>query len=375
MQSTKKQLLKLTEPHESQAHDRDTIPSPRTHSIFYHWQTILIGALLYASICHTLFHRTALFPTEPFRLYLESTITTSIACLMFYFAYRWLRCVLMGLWMRHPLHTIWSQSSKLAEQFASWPYLRRFILLNGIITSLTYGTDHLKALIPYFHPFQHDLALINVDKALLLGHTSWYWIKALRIDDPHIVHALDNLYISWFFVVPYVLIINIMTCTPQHAKKILLAYISTWIILGIGLATLLASVGPCFLDLVNVASSHFAEQMLTLQAIHHAHPLIAIDEQIILRHIWHHFADGHHIGGSISACPSLHVGCAALVYKICATHHPKYKWLAVLYLGLIWLGSVVLGWHYFCDGLFAILGVHWLWQTWTPWLIRMQKCD
>ena len=296
-----------------------------------------------------------------------------MACLVFGYAYQWLSTVIIGLWTRQPFKQIALQSSNLAEQQCSWENLLRFVLITVIISCFAYGTDHLKALIPYFHPFEYDTTLLKLDKMLLLGHSSWHWIKTLGLYQPQIVQGLDVLYLSWFLVLPYALITSTMTNTLHHTQKILIAYISTWLILGIGMATLFASVGPCFLDLVHAASPTVTAQMQALSQIHQTHPLIALDEQKILHYIWHHLGDTHHIGASISAFPSLHVGCAAIVYKICKETFPKITYLAGIYVGMTWLGSVVLGWHYFCDGLFAIIGVHWIWEIWTPWLMRIQR--
>ena len=65
--------------------------------------------------------------------------------------------------------------------------------------------------------------------------------------------------------------------------------------------------------------------------------------------------------------PSMHVALtlwAALVLR--KTFLAPLTWA---YVPIIWIGSVVLGWHYFTDGLVGMIGIVLIW-CWSPFLIK-----
>ena len=79
---------------------------------------------------------------------------------------------------------------------------------------------------------------------------------------------------------------------------------------------------------------------------------------------------GTFIGSGISAMPSLHVAMAYLLYLAVSA---RLKLIALVYVGLIWIGSVHLGWHYAVDGLLSILVVFLIWRgagSFVEWLER-----
>jgi hypothetical protein len=84
--------------------------------------------------------------------------------------------------------------------------------------------------------------------------------------------------------------------------------------------------------------------------------------------LWHsHSANVATVANGISAMPSMHVGLTlwlAFVFK--DTRLAPLGWT---YYALIWTGSVLLGWHYFSDGLVGSLGVLLLWAA-APLVVK-----
>ena len=71
-------------------------------------------------------------------------------------------------------------------------------------------------------------------------------------------------------------------------------------------------------------------------------------------------------GGGISAFPSLHVAGATLAALSLYERNRVLGTLAWIYMALIWVASVMLGWHYSLDGSMAVLwtGICWLLAGW-----------
>jgi membrane-associated phospholipid phosphatase len=125
-------------------------------------------------------------------------------------------------------------------------------------------------------------------------------------------------------------------------------------VLGIFVATAFSSAGPCFARLIT-GTHRYDELLGRLQAAHAIAPLLAIRGQAYL---WQAYATGAiPVGGGISALPSLHVAGATLCALAFSERHRLLGWLGWLYVGLIWLASVMLAWHYALDGEVALVAV------------------
>jgi membrane-associated phospholipid phosphatase len=53
--------------------------------------------------------------------------------------------------------------------------------------------------------------------------------------------------------------------------------------------------------------------------------------------------------------PSLHIGITIIAAYYLARHVNWTLWLSVIWVCLIWLSTVLLGWHYILDGVGGIL--------------------
>jgi hypothetical protein len=127
-----------------------------------------------------------------------------------------------------------------------------------------------------------------------------------------------------------------------------------WILLGSGLGTIFSSAGPSYYSsAVSAINDPFAPLMTELNEIHQDTFLDAIYNQ---RGLWDAKLAGHWLPfGGISAMPSIHLAVATLFVLLGFSYR---KWLGivfVIYLCLIQIGSVILGWHYAIDGYVGII--------------------
>jgi hypothetical protein len=123
----------------------------------------------------------------------------------------------------------------------------------------------------------------------------------------------------------------------------------------IQIAVLLPAAGPVYFTRVTGQSGPYSELMRTVHAV----PLTAtwIQESLWANYV---LPSGGLMKG-IAAFPSLHVAMPVLYAVSSRTTAARVSWWS--YAGLIFVGSVVLGWHYAVDGYAAVLlvvGCWWL---------------
>ena len=216
-----------------------------------------------------------------------------------------------------------------------------------------------KAMIPELIPFYADDLFSNMDRVLHFGRLPHEWLAPL-LNSEWIVEKLDFIYRLWYF--PMFLLWCWAAWGAQDdgwRRQYVLAFIMCWIIGGTVLATLLASVGPCFYDVIVNPDSPYQAQMALLNAYNENSPLMAVSIQETLLNGYLNSEGGMKIG--ISAMPSLH-NCLSLLFVFAGYRINKYfGHVLVLFMILIFIGSIVLGWHYAVD---AYLGFAVAWFCW-----------
>jgi membrane-associated phospholipid phosphatase len=122
-------------------------------------------------------------------------------------------------------------------------------------------------------------------------------------------------------------------------------------VIGNGLATLFASVGPCFLLPIH-GDAHFVPLMNALQEANRHFPVLTLDVQQRLMEMQH--AKRNLLGAGISAMPSVHVHFA-LLFALWGMKVSKRAGAAfAAFFIVICIGSVATGYHYAVDGYLAI---------------------
>jgi len=148
------------------------------------------------------------------------------------------------------------------------------------------------------------------------------------------------------------------------AKRFLLGFALIWIVLGIFLATIFSSAGPCYARLLT-GTHRYDDLFARLDVANGLSPLTAIAAQ---KYLWIAYMRGIILqGGGISAFPSLHVAGATLSALALWERNRALGALAWVYMLLIWIASIMLGWHYSLDGYVAVVGAAICWAA-AGWL-------
>jgi PAP2 superfamily len=212
-----------------------------------------------------------------------------------------------------------------------------------------------KAAIP---PFTADVALAHWDRAV---HGGDPFALLASLEHPWITVGLDSAYYLWRYLLIGLVLWQGWAGTPRDRARFWLAFILTWILLGTVLAHLLPSAGPGFYDIVTGSWGPFAPLMTYLTQVRETHHLAFFGVQSELQEL---ARKGEVVlGGGISAFPSLHV--AMPVLGACAAWKVS-RWLAFAFLtfaAVIFLGSILLGWHYALDGEVSAIGVAAIWYA------------
>jgi hypothetical protein len=243
-----------------------------------------------------------------------------------------------------------------------WRLYDRLILALPAVIALIFFMpvfSAFKSAIPAFHAYSFDPLFVRWDEAIH-GRDAWQLIHPL-VGHPFITYLLNWAYHLWI-VLLYVGVVLVAAWVerPRLRMQFLLSYALAWPILGTLCAIFLASVGPCFYDDF-YGNDRFAPLMEYLAQTDQTFPLGALNVQERLL-VWAN--DGSNgIGRGISAMPSMHLSIACLFAILGWRVSRLWGTLATVFMLLILLGSVHLGYHYAVDGYAAIgatLAIWWL---------------
>jgi hypothetical protein len=204
-------------------------------------------------------------------------------------------------------------------------------------------------------PFYADPLLANADR-ILMGNDAWRMLQPL-VGLPAITFALSFIYNLWLIVTIATLFwVTFSVGDLRLRRQYLVAFVLVWAILGNLIAILVSSAGPCFYEFF-YGLPRYADLMAYLNSANRDFPIWSLSSQIYLLKA----NNGPHLGAGISAFPSMHVAAVMLNVMLC--RHLQRPWLiaSVLFLILILIGSVQLGWHYVVDGYFSIIAVPVIW--------------
>lgn len=215
----------------------------------------------------------------------------------------------------------------------------------------------LKAGIPRATPFWLDGPLANVE-ARIFGGDAWAAAHALF---GWAVPFFDRLYAT--FVGTHILaVLFLLAARPSLLKSRALVSLSlAWLVLGVVGAYALSSAGPIFYDPL-YGGERFAPMLAMLGK---DAPIATFTADAL----WSMHQSGvPRFGNGISAMPSMHVALTlwlALVVK--GTRLAPLGWA---YLVTVWVGSVLLGWHWFLDGAVGAAGMLAIWAVAPKLLFR-----
>ena len=211
----------------------------------------------------------------------------------------------------------------------------------------SFGT--FKSMIPYVQPFYLDGFLSDLDRAVL-GTDAWRITHAFI--GPTGTRLIDLAYGLWFPAWAFPLVYFGCIAKEEDRRQFLLSFICVWVVVGVAMATILSSAGPCFLHLIHHPYAYRYDGLFPLDA-----PAANATQAMLAAS----YANGD-IGAfkGISAMPSVHVAIAAVL--IFAARPWKWWFAAsIAFYVLILVGSVHLGWHYLSDGIVGTLAAAAIW--------------
>ena len=218
----------------------------------------------------------------------------------------------------------------------------------------------MKSMIPLFNDFEWDATFIALDRTLFLGNDAWQVLQPV-FGYPWVTAALAGLYHAWMLLI-YMGTLFFLFYPPaaKVVRQYFLGFILIWTLIGGGLATLLASVGPCFVGPI-LGDATFDAQMAYLRAADAQVPVLTVNVQDLLLE-WYHAGD-RGLGSGITAMPSMHVAMAFLFWLGIRRVSRTAGWIFFAFFALIWLGSVHLAYHYAVDGLVSVLATLLIWEA------------
>ncbi len=217
----------------------------------------------------------------------------------------------------------------------------------------------LKSGITRLHPYTWDAAIAGWDRAIF-GQDAWRVLQPL-LGHPPVTFALSLLYSAWHPAM--IAVFGGLTLSlgrPGLRTQALFAMLACWALLGTWGAIALASVGPCFIGPLHLAGvDGFAPQAAYLRAANQQLPIWEFAEQSRLLAA---AASGKPVLGSgISAMPSMHVAVAMLMMLVGWRFGRTAGIVASVYLAIVVIASIHLGWHYAMDGIVGAAGAGALW--------------
>lgn len=247
--------------------------------------------------------------------------------------------------------------------------MRHRIYWQGLVTttlafllffSFCISFGYMKSLIPVFNPYYLDPWLQRLDIAMHGGIAPLQWFADFLT--PSRTVMLNDLYLStWVTVIAAYYLWQAIRPPSVARSQFISCFYLLWIIGGIVIATLAASVGPIYYDLFyqdaySTMNAAFVEHMYGATATN-TH---GIDARQLLLDLQ---ANGNisNLNG-MSAMPSMHVGTALLIALHSYRHARKLLWFTIPFAILMFIGSVALGWHYALDTYVVALCVAILWE-------------
>jgi len=252
--------------------------------------------------------------------------------------------------------TVWFSSSKLLGAVV-------VALLSPAVVGIYSAWKQALALLV---PYSWDVPLHHLSLRLF-GAPEWTFF-AWFYRHPLAIHSLDRFYfVAWGVATLATVLALAWTERRVLRMQALLATVLSWALLGSVGAALFGSGGPVFYRLFVGGADPYAPLHLALQQ----YPdLLSVQIQAYLTHAFQS-RDWHALAG-ISAMPSMHVaqGCltALIAHRLGSKTLRAAGWC---YVSLLFLCSIVLGWHYAADGIASVLAVVAIWHT-CGWIARRE---
>ena len=249
-------------------------------------------------------------------------------------------------------------------------FIRPAIMIVAFAALLS-SVSSFKTLIPALIPYRWDAAFYDLEQVLYGDRQAWQWLQPW-ISAWNLSQPINVAYNFWFFLIPGVLLWQILEINHWHRRRhFLVAFVLSWALNGSMFAVFFSSAGPCYYGrLFPGEVDPYAPLMTYLASAYHGAPVWAINTQ---NYLWQLYQNEElSLGSGITAMPSMHVALAWLTFLLFRRINGWLGAVALLYAGVILVGSVHLGWHYSVDGYFSILTTSLIWIAVGRWYSRRQ---
>jgi len=209
----------------------------------------------------------------------------------------------------------------------------------------------LKIDIVKIHPFAWDATFMRADQIIGFGTPYWQRLQPV-LGYPLLTAIFGFAYAAWFCAMFGCLFWQLSRPrTDPLRSQFLLAFAFAWFLSGFVIATVFSSAGPCFYSHIAPGPDPYAPLLQYLRHTSAHWPIWTLDAQDML---WKSYVTGKGDIQGISAMPSMHLTIAALLALL--------GWRTNRYMGIgftafattIFLGSIMLGWHYSVDGIAGV---------------------
>ena len=218
----------------------------------------------------------------------------------------------------------------------------RYIVSLAIVLTVY---SSIKQAIPLINPARWDAQLISFETWL---HGGWNpaWALSQIAWPTWWLRLLDYAYYLWFPLMPLVGALFLAHRDRNRREHYLAAFMLLWVA-AVLIALFIPSHGPCYVDpdrfpppdmvMCRVTQDWLWQNYLSLQEI----SLLGNGGMVF--------------GCGLVALPSLHVAICCLYAIFLWRERSVWRWPAIAYTMLIFLGSVHSGWHYALDGYAGLL--------------------
>jgi hypothetical protein len=305
----------------------------------------------------------------PLSLGLVSIVGESTFAFLFLFIFLWLAGDFVRLWWTgyrgSPLHAL---SARLLGDILAPGRVANTLhafIVNGVFFV---GFLTIKKNIPIANPFSWDRTLSTFDQLLHFGMLP-HQILAPLLEHPFATFLLNITYNMWFVVmIAFFMWQGFQKHDSALRQRYLIAYLLTWLLGTCVIGTILSSAGPCFFGFVDSGPDPYAGLMTYLARTNEIYPIWAVPTQALL---WQSHLDGFGEVQGVSAMPSMHVA-TTILYICCAVASGKrwLIWCTSAFSLAIFLGSIMLGWHYAVDGYVGAIVALACWKGAGWWVER-----
>lgn len=218
----------------------------------------------------------------------------------------------------------------------------------------------MKVQIARFRPFDYDAVIIDVTRSLMGGKLEWQYLIGW-FGHPWIIKGLNEVYYLWFPILCATFALQLFSFRRPHLRlQFILTVAACWGLLGTFAALAFSSAGPAFLPKLWGHPTPFDGLLAYLQQVQTSgYEITALQVQDALWRLYKAHSD---LGGSgISAMPSLHVTMAFVLALYGWRLGPIAAIGYSLFAALIFLGSILLAFHYALDGIVGAAAAAVIW--------------